>query len=132
MRHENHGLVRIVQLVDAFSDNSQRVNVEARICFVEHRKLWIKHGHLENLVALLLAAGEPFVDRTRHEAGIHLDDLRLLFQKVFEFQRIQFFLTVMFLLFVISEPQKLRVRDAGHLDRILKSHEDAFARAFIR
>ena len=38
----------------------------------------------------------------------------------------------MFLLLVISETQKLRIRNTRHFDRILKRHEHAFARTLVR
>ena len=41
----------------------QRVDVEARVGLVEHRQLRLEHRHLEDLVALLFAAGEALVHR---------------------------------------------------------------------
>ena len=41
----------------------QRVDVEAGIGLVEHRELRLQQRHLQDLVALLLAAGEADIDR---------------------------------------------------------------------
>ena len=49
--------------VDARGHNLQRVDVQPGIGFVQDGELRLQHGHLENLVALLFAAGEAFVDR---------------------------------------------------------------------
>src|SRR5438094_192993 len=48
-----------------------------------------------------------------------------------QFQRIEFLLAQVLLLFVRSQTQELRVRNTGDFDRILKRHKDAFARAHI-
>src|SRR2546422_5325364 len=41
----------------------------------------IQNRHLKNLIALLFAAGEPFIDRTVQKTLIHLDQRRLLFKQ---------------------------------------------------
>ena len=46
------------ELVDAVGDDAQRVDVEPGIGLVEDGELGLEHRHLEDLVALLLAAGE--------------------------------------------------------------------------
>ena len=50
------------QPVDAVGDNLERVDVEAGIELIQHGKPWLEHRHLQNLVALLLAAGEADID----------------------------------------------------------------------
>ena len=66
------------QRVDAVGDDPQRVDVEARVGLVEDGELRLEHRHLEDLVALLLAAGEALVDRAAQEALVHLDELHPL------------------------------------------------------
>ena len=51
-----------MQLIDAARDYSQRVDIQTGICFVKHCQLRFEHSHLQNFVALFLAAGESFVD----------------------------------------------------------------------
>ena len=55
------GIVGGLQRVHALSHNAQRVDVEAAVGFVENAQLRLQHSHLENLVALLLAARETLV-----------------------------------------------------------------------
>ena len=50
------------QPVDAVGDDLQRVDVEAGIGLVEHRQPRLEQRHLQDLVALLLAAGEADID----------------------------------------------------------------------
>ena len=99
---------------------------------VEDGELRLQHGHLQNLVALLLAAREALVDRARHQARVHLDDLRALGEQVFELQRVEFLLAAVLALLVVGEPQELRVRHARHLDRVLEGEKDALTRALVR
>src|SRR5882724_6866984 len=62
MRDHHHGSARRAQRVDAVGGNPQRVDVEARIHFVENAKARLEQCHLQDLVALLLTAGEPDID----------------------------------------------------------------------
>ena len=63
VRDDEHRPVRAAQGVDAVGDDLQGVDVEAGVGLVEDAQLRLEHGHLEDLVALLLAAGEALVDR---------------------------------------------------------------------
>ena len=55
--------LRRAQPVDAVGDDLQRVDVETGIGFVEHREPRLEQRHLQNLVALLFAAGKADIDR---------------------------------------------------------------------
>ena len=56
----------------------QRVDVEAGVGLVENGELRFEHRHLENLVALLLAAGKTLVDGAVHHGIVHLEQRHLL------------------------------------------------------
>ena len=56
-------------------DDAQRVDVEARVGLVEDGEAGLEEGHLEDLVALLLAAGEALVERAVEEGLVHLEEL---------------------------------------------------------
>jgi hypothetical protein len=81
--HE-HADVRTAQGVHAGGDDLERIDVETTVGLVEHRIGGLKHGHLQNLTALLLAAREPLVHGTggeiaRHTEGVHLGvELRVI------------------------------------------------------
>ena len=62
MRDDDEGALRRAQPVDAFGDDLQRIDVEAGIGLVEHREPRLEQRHLQNLVALLLAAGKADID----------------------------------------------------------------------
>ena len=51
------------QRIDAFGDDPQRIDVEAGIGFVENGEGGLEQRHLQNLHALLLAAGEADIER---------------------------------------------------------------------
>ena len=56
---------------DALGDDLERVDVEAGVGLVEDGDLRLEQLHLEDLVALLLAAGEALVDVALGEVGVH-------------------------------------------------------------
>src|SRR5262249_9052987 len=64
MGDDNNRPVFAPQRIHTLRYNSQRINVEPGIRFVEDGKLRLQYRHLENLVSLLLAAGEALVDGT--------------------------------------------------------------------
>ena len=125
MRHEHDGVVFARQVIDAFGDDPQRVDVEARVGFVEDRQLRLEQRHLQDLVALLLAARKAFVDATTQELGAHLEQLHLLAHEVIELERVELVLAAFGLHGVVGQTQELAVADAGDLDRILEREEDA-------
>src|SRR5437870_100183 len=61
VRDDHHGAVRRAQGVDAVGDDPQGVDVEAGIGLVEHAQPRLQQRHLQDLVALLLAAGKAHV-----------------------------------------------------------------------
>ena len=63
MRDDELRVVGALQFVHAVRDDFERVDVQAGIGFVEDGELRFEHGHLENFVALLFAAGKTFIDR---------------------------------------------------------------------
>src|SRR5699024_189814 len=52
---------------DAVGNDTQCVNVQTRVGLIHDSELWLEQIKLHNLVALLLAAGETFVDGTSDE-----------------------------------------------------------------
>ena len=69
---------RPADLVDAGRDLAERVDVEAGVGLVEHRDVGFQQRHLQDLVALLLAAGEALVEVALLEAVVHAEALRPL------------------------------------------------------
>ena len=65
-------------LSHALRDHPQSVDVEPGVCLVEHRQVRREEGHLEDLVAFLLAAREALVQVARSKTLIHLQTLHPL------------------------------------------------------
>ena len=63
VRDHQHRALGLAQRVHAARHDAQRVDVEARVGLVEDREARLEERHLEDLVALLLAAREALVDR---------------------------------------------------------------------
>ena len=59
--------------VDALADHAQRVDVQAGVGLVEDRDLRLEQTELQDLVALLLAAGEAFVDTALGERRVDVE-----------------------------------------------------------
>ncbi len=55
----------------------KRVDVEAAVGLVEDRELRFEHRHLEDLVALFLAAGKPDIDGALQEIVADIEQLQL-------------------------------------------------------
>src|ERR1700730_15135844 len=63
MGDDHEAALRCAQGVHPFGNDFERIDIEARISLVQHAKPRLQHCHLQDLVALLLAAGESDVDR---------------------------------------------------------------------
>ena len=113
-------------------DLLQRIDVEARIGLVEDRQLRLQHRHLEDLVALLLATGEAFVDRAMQQLVGDLHDLQLLAHQLEELHRIELLLAARLALRVERRAQEVGVVHAGNLHRVLERQEHAGGGALLR
>ena len=78
VRDDDGGVIRSTEQVDTFGHDAEGVDVEAAVRLVEDGERGFKHGHLEDLVALLLTAGEALVHAAVHQAVVQLYDLALL------------------------------------------------------
>jgi hypothetical protein len=58
------------EAVHPFADHSQRVDVQTGVGLVENRDLRLEQTELQDLVALLLTAGEPLVDAALTELRV--------------------------------------------------------------
>ena len=115
--------------VDAVGDDLQRVDVEAGVGLVENRQRRLQHRHLEDLVALLLAARESFVHRAVHQALVHVEPLHALADERHELHRVELLLAAVLAQRVQRRLEEVGVVHARNLDRVLKRHEHALARA---
>ena len=77
MRDHERAHVRADKLLDALGDDLEGVDVEPGVGLVEHRDLRLQHRHLQDLDALLLAAGEPVVQVARGELAADLQMVHL-------------------------------------------------------
>ena len=65
-------------LLDPPRDDAEGVDVEAGVGLVEDGEVGLEHGHLEDLVALLLAAGETLVQVAARRSRVHVEPLHPL------------------------------------------------------
>ena len=121
----------VAERVHAARRDAQRVDVEAGVRLVEDRELRVEERHLEDLVALLLAAREALVDGAVQEGLLHLDELRLLVEEREEVDRVELGVAAVPADGVDGRAEEVGVRDAGDLDRVLEREEHALARALL-
>src|SRR5258706_3385995 len=121
-----------MQLVDAVSHDAQCVYVQAGIGFIQNREFRRQQRHLQDLVALLLAAGKSGIDAAVEEGRVHFQQLHLFAHEIVELQRIEFVRSTRTMDGVVRQAQKGTVGDARDLDRILETEEYACAGAFFR
>ncbi len=87
MGDEQNTQLRASQRIDAFRHNFERIDIQAGICFIHHCDFRLEQGHLENLGALLFAAGEPIIDRAVDETVIYFEQAHLFLQQLAELAR---------------------------------------------
>ena len=111
----------VADLADALGDDPQRVDVEAGVGLVEDRELGLEDRHLQDLVALLLAAREALVEVAVGERRVHVEALRPLHDRQPQLEHRQ----VDALAGRQRLAQEVEDRDARDLLRVLEAEEHA-------
>ncbi len=96
---------------------------------VEDAQPWLEHGHLEDLVALLLAAGEALVDAAVGELAVELYYLSLLAHELDKLAGVEWLQTLVLALGIDGGLHEVGHRHAGYLDGILEGEEESLAGA---
>ena len=129
---QQRGVIRCGQLVHTASHDAQGIDVQAGIRFIEDGHHGVQQGHLENLIALLLSTGKPFIDAAFQEGGVHLDHLELLLNVVFKVEGVEFLQPLLAAAGVGRHAQELKVAHPGNLHRVLKTEEHPEASPLLR
>ena len=111
--------------VDALGDGVERVDVEPGVGLVEHGELGLLERHLEDLHALLLAAGEAVVDVAARELLRHVRELHRGLDGLAELLQRDRLLAARRAVRVEDHAQVLRGRHARDGDGVLEGHEQA-------
>ena len=117
--------------VDAARDGAQRVDVEAAIGLVEDREARLEHRHLEDFVALLLAAREPDIQRALQQIVADIEQFQLLAHEAQELAGIEFLLAAMAPPGIDRGAQEIGVVHPGDFDRVLEGEKHALARPLV-
>ena len=120
------------QAVDAVGDGPERVDVEPGIGLVENREPGLEHRHLEDLVALLLAAGEAEIDASLQELLLDPDQLGLVAHELHEARGVDLLLTPRPAQRIERGAQEVHVGDAWDLHGVLEGQKHAGGRALLR
>src|SRR5215218_2244105 len=119
VRDDDRAELRPAHLVDAPRDDLQGIDVQPRVGLVQDGEAGLEHEHLQDLVPLLLAAGETLVEIPLGKLGVHLHDGHLLLQEPVHLHGRELLLTHR----VDRGAQEVGYRDARHLARILEREE---------
>ena len=98
MGDHHDGAIGGAQAVDPVGDDFQCVDIEPGIGLVEHAELGLEQRHLQDLVALLLAAGKADVDRPAQHFRFDPEPLRDFPQPLHEIRNGEFRLAALFAL----------------------------------
>jgi hypothetical protein len=128
---DDHRSLWRAQPVDAIGDDFQRVDIEAGIGLVQHAEPRLQQRHLQDLIALLFAAGEPDIDRAAQHVRVDLKLAGHLANLLDEFGRGQFLLSAFLALRVERRAQERHGGDARDFHRILEREEQALGGAFV-
>src|SRR5260221_2932048 len=131
MRDYDRGVLGRAKLVDAVGDDAQRVDIKPAIGLVEDRELRLEHRHLEDLVALLLTAGEADIDGALQQILADIEELQLGAHGFEELAGAELGLAARAVHGVERGAQEIQVVHAGDLDRVLEGEEDTGARPLI-
>ena len=107
---------------------AERVDVEAGVGLVEHRDHRLEHRHLQDLVALLLAAREALVQVALLEAVVHAEALRPRHEL---HAHLEHGVVVDALAGGDRLAQEVEHRDAGDLLGVLEAEEEAQGGALL-
>jgi len=115
--------------VHAAGDDLESVDIETGIGFVENGVFWLQHHELEDLVALLFAAGEAFIDTAAGEAAVHLELVHAGVKLLVKFHGVN--VLALGQAGLQRGAEEVGVADAGDLMRVLEGKEQAGATAGI-
>ena len=132
VRDDHEGVVGLMQLVDAMGHDAQGVDVEARVGLVEDGEAGFQHGHLEDLVFLLLATAVAHVDEAVLQLLGDFDHGLLLLHHLHEVDGAHRRQTLVLTFRVDGGAHEVLNAHARDFDRILEAEEDAFVSAVLR
>ena len=119
MRDDEHAQIGAALGVHALRHDAQGVHVEARVGLVEDGQLGLEQRHLQDLVALLLAAREALVQVPVGERRVELQQLALLLEELGELAHRH----LLAARGVDGRAQEVHHRHARHLHRVLHGEE---------
>jgi len=125
------GAVGTAQRIDSVGDDLEGVDVEAGVGLVEDREGRLEDRHLEDLVALLLAAGEAIVDRPFEQRFVEPDELHPLAHQREEVHGVELRLAAVGADRVEGGAQEVGIAHPGDFDRVLEGQEQPLARPLL-
>ena len=132
VRNHDGGIVGAFECVHPLRHNSQGIDIESAIGFVEDAQSGFEHRHLENFVALFLTARKTLVHGTRRQFVVELDHGALFAHQFQKFGCAKWLLVKIFALFVDGGTHKVDHRHTRYFHRILKTEKQAFVGAVFR
>ena len=121
-----------LQFIYPFGHNTERIDIQSGIRFIENAQTRFQHCHLKNLVPFLLSTGETFVHRTVSELIVQFNNRTFLTHQFQEFTGGQCRQTFIFALFIHSSTHKVYHAHTRNLNRILETKENTLMATVFR
>ena len=121
--HDDHRPIGTAKCIDTVGHHPQGIDIEARVGFIENRQFRFQHGHLQDLVALLLPARETGIHVTLKKLCVHLDEIESFANQFHKPGRIERRLAACGANGVQRGLQEHHIIHTGQFDRILHGKE---------
>src|SRR5690348_8638897 len=114
-------------MIDAARHRLEGVNIETAVGLVENRETRFQHCHLEDFVALFLAARKSDVDGALQQILANVQELELCAHDPEKLAGIELWLGTLAALRIDGDAQEIHVVHTRDLDRVLESEKQPFA-----
>src|SRR4051794_1522173 len=131
VRDDHEGAVGGAQSVNALGDYLEGIDVEPGIGLVEHAQPRLQQRHLQNFVALFLAAGKPDIDTAAEHVLVDPELARDLVHALHELGHQEFGLAARLALRVERRAQEGHGGNAGNFERILEREKKSLGGALV-
>src|SRR6516164_5219739 len=131
VRDHHEGALGRAQPIDAVRDDLERVDVEPGIGLVEHAQPRLQQRHLQDFVALLLAAGEADINPAAQHLLLDAELARHRAHALEKFGRGKLVVASLLALRVERGAKERHGGDAGNFKRILEGEEKTLGGALL-
>ena len=113
-------LLRGMKRIHTICHNAESINIKTAVCLVEDGESRVEHGHLEDLITLLLTSRETHIHLTLSKFRLHLNESHLLTHKFKEVSSLQRLKPLACTMSVYCSLHEICYSNSRYLHRILE------------